>query len=68
MNTERKVVYCEFLAFNNPREVIIDWKYAQKLYDSKIRALKNYPLIEAMSFVGIKMLDGTWILTNEVKE
>ena len=60
-----EVIYCEFLGFSNPREVRTDLDHAKVLYESKLKALKNYPTMEAMSFLGIKDLNNNWIIKND---
>jgi hypothetical protein len=61
--TEKTVTYCEYLFMGNPIEIQLPLKEAMKRYDAKIKALKQYPLMEAGSFVGIKDKN-KWIISN----
>lgn len=73
---KRKVVYCEFLALKEPREIELPLGDAMKRFSEKTKALRNLHtpdttnLFSAMSFVGVKELPkkgkkAKWIITNE---
>lgn len=64
----RKVTLCEFPAFGMPRETKMSLSSAKELYKLKREGLKKFhPLVEEMSFLGIKDEKGKWIVTNERK-
>jgi len=67
MKDDDEVVYCEFLALGEPKEIYLPFKTAMNRYDSKIWALKGY-LFGGACFVGIKTKDGQWIIDNNEEE
>jgi hypothetical protein len=62
---ECEVSYCEYLGLGNPIEQKLPKSEALKRFNCKLLALEKYPLIKAMSFVGIKDEMGKWLITNE---
>ena len=68
MDNNTEVSFCEYLGFGEPREQKIIYSEAIKRYNCKLKALEKYPLMQATSFLGIKDLNGKWIITNEAKE
>ena len=58
------VTYCEWLGFGEPIEIELPIEEALCRFRNKTEALKCSPIIEALSFIGVKD-GGKWIITNE---
>ena len=56
-------IYCEKLFMSNPIEVEMPLDKAIERYNSKLWALNGY-LFRDACFVGVKRLNGQWIIDN----
>ena len=68
-NKPELVQYCEYLFMSNPIVKEMEKTKAFEYYETKIQALKEYGgIMEKGSFVGIKDLNGTWLIQNNTKD